>query len=440
VPDPSLPTEQSSPVAEESDATISAPKRRQYIRWLFLVLAALAIAAGAVPALMYWQERPLRQAREALDQRQPEAALNRVTEHLLKNPQDTRALAFRARVLTALGRPHEAIQWFERISAAEPDDLHAWAQAYLMTEQFSRAVPVLERFLELRPDDADALYEITACYTRLGRFDEATETASRFAKIPGQEARGYLFLGTIQSDLDNTRQAANYYARVLQFDPEVKSLQVPGEEFLLQYGHTLLRAGRPVEARTVLEKSIAIRPTSEGYAMLGDARSQSGQPSEAAEAWKAALAINPAHLGAREGLANAALVAGNGENALEWLTPLESSPAVRSSTAYLLQRAYTIAKSEEKASLWREKTQALRHREAIQANLNNLLIVAPQTFWARVIRAYRFAESGNRIEAEEMIAALEHEAPEEPFVADLARAVRDGGPLPSLERLPLKLK
>jgi tetratricopeptide (TPR) repeat protein len=399
---------------------------------------AVVVAGGTVPAFLYWQERPLRQAREALAAGNAEAALGRVTEYLLKHPRDSQALAFRARVLVLLGRPDEAIVWYERIGAAEVDDLHAWARAYLFREQYSRAVPVLQRVLEAAPDHADALYEITSSYTRLGRFEEALHTAERFARIPGQEARGHLFIGTIHSDLGNQQQAAEAYSRVLEFDPQVKNLQVPGEEFLLQYGQTLLRAGRPAEAIAVLEQSIARRPTSEGHALLGEARSQAGRGAEAAESWKAALAINPRHAAAREGLADAALAAGDGRQALEWLAPLEANPRLRSSTAYLLQRAYGLVKDDEAAATWRDKAQALRTRESLDAALTNFMLVTPQAFWSRVIRAYRFAEAGNRVEAEVLIADLEREAPEESFVADLAQAIRAGGPLPSLERLPIK--
>jgi hypothetical protein len=146
------------------------------------------------------------------------------------------------------------------------------------------------------------------------------------------------------------------------------------------------------------------------------------------------------HSGAREGLASAALLAGDGNTALEWLAPLEADPGLSSSTAYLFQRAYAVAKNEEVATAWRDKAEALREREGIDAALNNFLLVSPQSFWSRVIRAYRFAEAGNRRQAEELLAALQHEAPEDPFVADLGRAVRDGRPLPSLERLPIKFK
>jgi tetratricopeptide (TPR) repeat protein len=340
-------------------------------------------------------------------------------------------------VLVALGRPGEAIAWFERVGAAAPEDLHAWAEAYLMRQQYSLAHPLLERVLQLEPNNRDALYEITACRTRLGLYDQAMESARRFAQLPGCEARGYVFLGTLQSDLGNYQEAADSYAQVLKFDPEVKDLQVPGYDFLIQYGRTLLRAGRAAQALAPLEQSISLQPSAEAYALLGEARAQLGETSAAAEAWRAAVSLESQHRAAREALANAELSQGRGEEALKWLAPLETGPPLNASTAYLFQRAYTLLKNEEAARQWTERTEKLRRAESLQSAVANLLTVSPQSFWARVIRARQFAVDGNYPQAEAMVEPLLKQAPNEPFVAALAEAVRNRSEPPSLEQIPL---
>jgi hypothetical protein len=55
------------------------------------------------------------------------------------------------------------------------------------------------------------------------------------------------------------------------------------------------------------------------------------------------------------------------------------------------------------------------------------------------MRAYRFAEQGNWIEAEALTEDVLREAPQESFVQELAVAVQRRGELPALEKLPVKL-
>jgi hypothetical protein len=103
----------------------------------------------------------------------------------------------------------------------------------------------------------------------------------------------------------------------------------------------------------------------------------------------------------------------------------------------LYQRAHTLAGDETEAEAWRERTEKLRTRERFEGILEDVLVNEPQSFWARVVRAYRFAQRGNWSEAEFMISRLQKEAPDEPFVRDLAAALAGHSELPALERLPV---
>jgi tetratricopeptide (TPR) repeat protein len=404
------------------------------------VFVVLAFSAAAAAGLLHWQERPLRQAQEALARNDAPAALEHINQYLADHPEDSRALAVRARTLVALEQPVEALAWFERVGAASPEDLQAWAGAYLMLQQYSQALPLLERVVELQPQNSNAWYELTACRSRLGRYQDALESARRFVAIPGNEARGYVFLGTLQSDMGNYREAAESYAQVLKHDPHVQSLQVPGFDFLIQYARTLQRAGQADQAVAPLEQSLAIQPSAEAYSLLGDVQALRGEPDVAAENWRKAVYLDPAHLASREALANAALQEGDAKEALEWLEPLKSGPSLQASTAYLFQRIATLQGDQAAANEWRERTEALRRSEARQAAFNNLLAVSPHSFWARAIRAHQFASQGNPDQAKAIVSQLLDENPREPFVVDLANALAKGEPLPSLDQVPLVRK
>lgn len=415
-----------------------ARTRGGLVRLLLLLLSGLALATTAAVALVWVRERPLRDAEQALERGDVEAALQATAGFLARHPENSRCLALRARALVAAGSPGEALRLFDRIGPASGPDLHAMARAYLMTEQWSQALPLLVGYLQLQPDDPEGLYEITACRVQLGMLHEALETARRFAELPGHEARGYVFLGTIHSDLGNDNAAADAYLRVLRYDPEARNLQVSRHDFLLELAQALLATGQPAVAVEHVEACLAERRSAEAYVLLGDARQQLGQTELAERAWESSLELDRVNAPAREALARAALQRRDAPRALDWLAPLIALPEMKSSTAYQFQRVHTLLGDEQAAARWRERLEQLRAQEKRVSAIANVLTQTPYSFWARVIRAHQFAAAGNWAQAEAILRVLEREQPADPFFQELVAAVSKRGPLPPLDRLPVQ--
>ena len=432
--------ETASPPAPHTGADESGPVRvRSVTRLWALRLGVAAIAATSVASgFVWWRDRPLREARGALERGEADYAMFRVTEFLDRRSRDARALAIRARALVALGRPADALALFDLVGAASADELHAWAQAYLMLEQWSRALPLLRRVRQMDGQNADALYELASCQVRMGLFDEALDAARSYASLPGHEARGQVFLASVYGDRDNFQEAIAAFEKALRYEKDAENLQVTPDEFFLQYGKILLRAGKPRESITPLARSVAARETAEALVELGNAASQLGQPEKAEQAWKRAVEVAPGNRDAREALANLSLQRNDAKAALEWLRPLEKTSLTRSSTAYLWQRTQTILGDTAEAAKWQKLADDLRRRETLMSTVEHTLIMSPRSFWAAVIRAHRFAEAGNWREAESLLGLLIDEAPREPFVVELAQAVANRTELPSLEKLPVK--
>ncbi|MBM4000475.1 MAG: tetratricopeptide repeat protein [Planctomycetes bacterium] len=407
-----------------------------------ITLAAIVgvAAVGASFGVTWYRERPLAEAEAAMDAGDYDAVFSLVSPFLQRYPDNSRALALKARMLVLMRDPSEAIRIFDRIGAANAKDLHAFARAYLLQEHWSVAMPLLEQTARLDPNNADALYELTSCRMRLGFLQEALDSAQRFAELSSSPARGYVFLGSIQNDLKNRAEAASAYAKALELEPDATNLQVPPFDFLDEYARTLLALGRGEEASALLEKSRAIRHSPRNWTMTGRALAGLGRSDEAAAAWRAAIELDPNADQAREDLAGLELRNGNPDKALEWLAPLESRPVLPSSAAYLFQRAHTLRKDEEKAKAWAARTEQLRKGEQIQHAVESVLVEAPQTFWARVVRAYRFAQQGNWVQARTLMATASAEESDDPFVRDLARALEQRGDLPPLDRLPIHRK
>lgn len=417
--------------------TSPVPRKRRALAFWIGRFALVGLAAGSIVfGVVWWRDRPLVEAEASLEKGDAKYAHYLLAKFLDHYPQHQRATALQARTYVALGNPDTALALFEQAGGATIEDLRAWSRAFLMTEQWSLAIPLLERVLQMEPENADALYEITACRVRLGLFEQALESAQRFAQLPGQESRGHMFVGAILRDLGKDAEAAAAYQTVLQYDPQAESLQSPAADFFLQYGQTLLKLGKPEESLEPLKRSAAARETSEVLFELGNAAMQLHRLDDANTAWKRALVVDERHIEAREALARTALQQNQAQQALEWLSPLTEQDSTLES-AYLRQRAFTLLGNNKEALQWQEIAAKLRKKQEFNAEIESLLRDSPQAFWTRVVRAHRFAQQGNWRQAELLVEMLIQEAPAEPFVIELASAVHRRRELPPLESLPI---
>jgi tetratricopeptide (TPR) repeat protein len=407
-------------------------------RWLLALVFACAVCFGTVWLISwYQQDRPLHEIESALRDKNPQQALKLVNRFLRDNPESTQAQVLKARVLVEVGRLPDALRLFHRIGASEVADLHAWAKAHLLREEWSDALPVLERLLQIKPDDPDALHEITACQAFLGKYREALASGHRLTLQPGHEARAWLQLGTLQKNQGNDRSAIESWNRVLEYDPQAEHLQIPAADFFSEYGRILLKDGKPDLALTSLQHSLEIKESAGVLASLGQAQQNLGRQDGALISWKRAVELDSNQQLARESLAQAALRAGQADEAQKWLEPIVNSGRLGSSVSYLMQRICQSHDDREGALRWQERTELLRKKEKLLVTVNHVLIESPESYWARAIRAYRFAESGNWSEAEAIARSLLAEPINEPFVTDLVTCIRTRGTLPSLELLPV---
>ncbi len=340
--------------------------------------------------------------------------------------------------MVSQGRADQAIQLFEAVGPSEPEDFHAMARAFMLRGQWSNALPLLMHVVQQQPTNDDALYELTSCRVRLGRLTEALESAAQFAAIAGNEVRGHVFLGSIHNDLANREKAAEMYAKALEYVPDANELQVTQGEFFVQYGRTLLAIGNVEEAARFAQRAIAIEPSGDAYELAAQCWQQKGNVEAAIDAWKQAIEKDPTQVAARLGLANDALQQRDHEAALELLRPIATSSEITAAVSFAVQRALTLAGEEEQAENWRQVTDRLRKREERDSVLTNLLREQPDSYWAKVVRAYRFAEEGNLQQAGLLMEAVNAERDPAEFVQKLIQALKEGGSLPSLDELPMR--
>ena len=429
----SLTSALSNPIRNEGHP----PKRNRY-RLLTTIFAASILAIGIVIlAVWYQQDRPLREVEAALKSGRTADAMTKVGVYLKEHPQDVKALNLKARILVEIGRLPDAIGIFRRIGAVDVADLHAWAKAHLLREEWSEALPVLQQLLTLSPNDADGLHEITACLANLGQSNKALKSAERMSTLKGHEARAFVQLGTLHENLGNKKSAAEAWGHVLEYSPNATGLQIPASDFLTAYGSVLLDIGRLSEAIAVLSQSLALQETAEVRLRLGIAYHQTDELEKAVESWRRAAELSPKLREARESLAEVALGNRRYDEARQWLEPLLSAPVLASSTTYLMQRICLANGDREGGRQWQTRTAELHQQEHLKTLVSRVVAESPDSIWARAIRAYRFAESGNWHEAEMLMNAVDTESTDEPFLRQLATSIRRRSTLPALDLLPV---
>lgn len=404
---------------------------------LLLLLAGIGtITAASLWGLIWWEERPLADA-QALLADDPNRAIQILNQFLTTHPHHSDASLLKARALVALQRWDEAVRLYSSTGAETDEDWHRWAQALLHLERWLDALPLLEKVLQSEPENPHVLHEISGCLAKLKRLNDALVFAEKLSQISGNEARGFLLMGTIHVDLGNEKSAAEAFQSTLEFAPDAQDLQLPDWEFLREYAHVLVKIGQTDQAIPFLERSIQKRPTADAYVTLGTARLQNGDTEKAREAWTKAVNKDSSNWEARHGLAQIAMRQNLPEQAIAWLMPLTQASDVRSSSTYLLHQAHAKLKNTVEADRWQAMTVKLQRLEKLNATANQLLIDSPNSFWANVVLAYRFAADKNWLAAEQLVAKIAKDELHEPFVLKLIECINSRGELPSLELLPV---
>ena len=432
-----------SDIQKPEEATPVVESRRSRVR---VVLAFLLVTAGTclgVFGFLWWSDRDMRLARDYLESEEYPKALQKAERYLSRNPGDTRAMILRGRALSGMNRHEDADDAFKRVATLsggfpnDPPALSAWADSLLHLKKWSRAESLLALVVKADAENRDALYKLTVARIRLRKYREALKSAEHLATVDADQAN--VIIGTVHHDMGHRRKALEAWERVLKANPQAKNLSLPANEFLTMVGEELLELGQPARAVTILQQSLAKRPSADAYRFVGRAYAELNQPNEATAAWRNAVRLDPRDLQARRELANMALLQGSPREAIDWLRPMVDLGRIDSASAYILQRAYGRLKQTDLADQWRKRTEALRLDERIQSDLNQALRDNPSPFWNRFLDAYRLARDGEWEQAKGIIDQLKQTRPGTAAVNTLSNAVNQRGPLPSLKDLRIRV-
>jgi tetratricopeptide (TPR) repeat protein len=280
-----------------------------------LTLLALAGLAAYLGARQRWRESEFRAVRQALDRRDFARARTLLARCLERWPQDAELRLLAAQAARRGGDFAEAekqlvlcqqlkgdpdgINLERALAVAQDNDpaevgaylfsharrgpeeaalvFEASAQGYLKTQRLDQALHCLDRWLEHRPDNVQALLWRGQVLERWNELEEAVSSYRRaVAADPGHEqARRLLALALARSD--RAREAAGYLERLpgRRADPEI----------LLGLARCRRSLGQVDEARRLLDEVLALQPRhAEALGERGKLALHTGRPAEA-EGW-----------------------------------------------------------------------------------------------------------------------------------------------------------
>jgi tetratricopeptide (TPR) repeat protein len=177
-----------------------------------------------------------------------------------------------AQALTLDGRADEAVAHLTDVRARRPDEpvtIGLLADAQFSRGDFVNAIENYRAFLARIRDQPDALANLAIAYVNTGRLDDAVDTFRRLAQM--QPANVHANLNLTRALLDRGRaddvaeasDRAEALVKALPQEPAVHSLA----------GLAFERQRRPLEARTAYARALALDPTHapalDGLARLG---------------------------------------------------------------------------------------------------------------------------------------------------------------------------
>ncbi|MGH9764763.1 MAG: tetratricopeptide repeat-containing S1 family peptidase, partial [Blastocatellia bacterium] len=101
-----------------------------------------------------------------------------------------------------------------------PAGLAFTALNYIWLGQYDSALPIFQRVINERPDNAEALFYAGFCNARLGRWQNAADSFTALTKAKPNQARAYDSLGEALGKLDRWPDAIAAYKQTVMLEPK----------------------------------------------------------------------------------------------------------------------------------------------------------------------------------------------------------------------------
>lgn len=127
------------------------------------------------------------------------------------------------------------------------------ATTKIREEDFSGALSILERILQKKPDDENALYFAGICNFKMNKLPEAIDAFNKVNSLNPSFPGAYLHLGICYQKQGELEQSLGFYQKALQLEPK-------NVISLFNSGLILYKLERYPEALTYFEKAVELKP------------------------------------------------------------------------------------------------------------------------------------------------------------------------------------
>jgi protein O-GlcNAc transferase len=160
-------------------------------------------------------------------------------------------------------------------------------RAYLEAEDFSQAECKFIKSLELIPDRASTLTNLSAVQFKLKKYSEARATAQKAISVESDNSEAYLNLGLIEKELQNFESALKFFDKALSLKPDYA-------ESWSNKGNVLNELKRYDEAIAHFDKALSLKPDyAESWSNKGNVLNELKRYDEAIAHFDKALSLKP---------------------------------------------------------------------------------------------------------------------------------------------------
>ena len=160
--------------------------------------------------------------------------------------------------------------------------------------QLDDSIEAYNKALAIKPDYADACYNMGNALKEQGKFEEAIEAYNKALAIKPDNVEAWNNMGITLKNQGKQEEAIEAYNKALAIKPDYA-------DAWNNMGNSHIEQGKEEEAIEAYNKALAIKPDyADAWNNMGNALKEQGKFEEAIEAYKKALAIKPDYADAVE--------------------------------------------------------------------------------------------------------------------------------------------
>jgi len=174
------------------------------------------------------------------------------------SPEDEKILFQTANLLLLNGQNNNAINMYSKIpsgSVYEAESTYNRAEAYIRIEDFKRAVKLLQDYIDINPDDYEALFNLSSALIKTGEYVSAADILSELIE-ESYSIKAVYNLGLTNHKLGKYAESVYYLSKAVEQDPA-------NITYRYAYGLSLTEYGDIQGAMAQMEAIIALDPGNE---------------------------------------------------------------------------------------------------------------------------------------------------------------------------------